>query len=60
MKRFTIFMLTLLGYSFVSCDPNERAEIDTPMYGAPMAEYQENPLVDETLTQESNNDPQNE
>ena len=53
-------MLTLLGYSFVSCDPNERAEIDTPMYGAPMAEYQENPLVDETLTQESNNDPQNE
>lgn len=56
MKRLIIFMLALLGYSFVSCDPEEVVE----MYGVPMAEYSENPLIDEALAQESNNNLQNE
>lgn len=59
MKRFILFMLTLLGYTFVSCDPDEVVEV-VEMYGVPMAEYNENPLVDETLAQEGNTDLQNE
>lgn len=60
MKRFILFMLTLLGYTFVSCDPDCDPDEVVEMYGVPMAEYKENPLVDETLAQEGNTDLQNE
>lgn len=62
MKRLIIYVLALLGYTFVSCDPDEGFEIDNPapMYAPIQVEYSEKPIVDETLAQEGNTNLQNE
>lgn len=57
MKRFILFVLSLLGCSLVGCEPMYGP---APMYGPIHAEYGENPIVDETLAQEGNTNLQNE
>lgn len=61
MKRLIIYVLALLGYTFVSCDPDEGFDIDNPapMYAPIQVEYSKKPLADEALAQEANNDTQN-
>ena len=56
MRRFILFMLTLLGYSFVSCEPNYEPD----MYGVIPVEYSEKPLAEATLAEEANNDTQDQ